>query len=64
MQCKLLHQGLTDVGQVSLELFAVDTTVLLMELRAKFSLNNISNTLKVQGLALQAMLAKNFRIKF
>ena len=24
MQCKLLHQGLTEVGQVSLELFALD----------------------------------------
>ena len=64
MQCKLLHQGLTDVGQVSLEIFAVDTTVLLVDLLAKFSLTDISNALKVQGSALQALLEKNLEIKF
>ena len=56
MQCKLLHQGSTDMGQVSLEPFAV-TTVLLVDLLSKLSLKDISNTLKLHGSALQALLA-------
>ena len=37
MQCKFLHQGSTDKGQVSLAPFPV-TTVLLDDLLAKFTL--------------------------
>ena len=44
------------MGQVSLEPFAV-TTVLLVDLLSKLSLKDISNTLKLHGSALQALLA-------